>query len=37
MRNIGLFGILELIRDRNDDRADGPFNGSSDEMKALDR
>jgi taurine--2-oxoglutarate transaminase len=37
VRNIGLFGILELIRDRRSLEPMAPFNGSSDEMKALDR
>jgi taurine--2-oxoglutarate transaminase len=36
-RNIGLFGILELIRNRSTKEPMAPFNGSSPEMKALDR
>jgi len=36
-RNIGLFGILELIRDRTTLEPMAPFNGASDEMKAIDR
>ncbi len=36
-RNIGLFGILELIRDRSTGEPMAPFNGSSDEMKAIER
>ena len=34
-RNIGLFGILELVRDRATFEPIAPFNGSSPEMKAL--
>jgi taurine--2-oxoglutarate transaminase len=37
VRNLGLFGILELIRDRATLEPMAPFNGASDEMKALDR
>ena len=36
-RNIGLFGIIELIRDRSTVNPMAPFNGASEEMKALDR
>jgi len=36
-RNIGLFGVLELVRDRRTMEPMAPFNGSSDEMRALDR
>jgi taurine--2-oxoglutarate transaminase len=35
-RNIGLFGIVQLIRDRNSREPMAPFNGSSPEMAALD-
>jgi taurine--2-oxoglutarate transaminase len=34
-RNIGLFGILELVRDRATYEPMAPYNGSSDEMKAV--
>ena len=34
-RNIGLFGILDLVRSRDPYTPMTPFNGSSDEMKAL--
>jgi taurine--2-oxoglutarate transaminase len=34
-RNIGLFGILELVRDRATYEPMAPFNGTSDEMKAV--
>lgn len=37
VRNIGLFGVLELVRDRATMEPMAPFNGSSDEMRALDR
>ncbi|HEY6014525.1 MAG TPA: aminotransferase class III-fold pyridoxal phosphate-dependent enzyme, partial [Candidatus Limnocylindrales bacterium] len=36
VRNIGLFGIVELIRDRQTREPMAPFNGSSPEMAALD-
>jgi taurine---2-oxoglutarate transaminase len=36
-RNIGLFGILELIRDRSTGEPMALFNGGSEEMKAIDR
>jgi taurine---2-oxoglutarate transaminase len=36
-RNIGLFGILELIRDLSTGEPMAPFNGGSEEMKAIDR
>jgi taurine--2-oxoglutarate transaminase len=35
VRNIGLFGILELVRDRSTMEPLAPFNGASDEMKAI--
>jgi taurine---2-oxoglutarate transaminase len=34
-RNIGLFGILELVRDREAYEPMAPYNGTSDEMKAV--
>ncbi len=34
-RNIGLFGILELVRDRDTMEPMAPFNGTSDEIKAI--
>ena len=34
-RNIGLFGILELVRDRQTYEPMAPYNGTSDEMKAV--
>jgi taurine---2-oxoglutarate transaminase len=34
-RNIGLFGILELVRDRQTYEPLAPYNGTSDEMKAV--
>ncbi len=34
-RNIGLFGIVELVRDRKKRTPMAPFNGTSDEMVAL--
>jgi taurine--2-oxoglutarate transaminase len=34
-RNIGLFGILELVRDRSTYQPMTPYNGTSDEMKAV--
>jgi taurine---2-oxoglutarate transaminase len=36
-RNIGLFGILELVRDRKTYEPLAPYNGTSDEMKAVAR
>jgi taurine--2-oxoglutarate transaminase len=36
-RNIGLFGILELVRDREAFEPLAPFNGTSPEMKAVGR
>ena len=36
-RSIGLFGIVELVRDRTTRQPLAPFNGTSDEMKALAR
>ncbi len=35
VRNIGLFGIVELVRDRETMEPMAPFNGTSDEMVAL--
>jgi taurine--2-oxoglutarate transaminase len=35
VRNIGLFGILELVRDRRTMEPMAPFGGSSEEMKAV--
>ena len=35
VRNIGLFGIVELVRSRETMEPMAPFNGSSDEMKAV--
>jgi taurine--2-oxoglutarate transaminase len=37
VRNIGLFGILELVRNRETGEPMAPFNGSSPEMQALHR
>jgi taurine--2-oxoglutarate transaminase len=34
-RNIGLFGILELVRNRETMEPMAPYNGNSDEMKAI--
>ena len=34
-RNIGLFGILELVRDQSTYEPMAPYNGTSDEMKAI--
>jgi len=34
-RSIGLFGILELVRNRKTMEPMAPFNGNSDEMKAI--
>ena len=36
-RSIGLFGVLELVRDRAKRQPLAPFNGTSDAMKALAR
>jgi taurine--2-oxoglutarate transaminase len=36
-RNIGLFGVLELVRRREPYTPLTPFNGTSDEMKAIGR
>ena len=36
-RNIGLFGIVELVRDRKTKTPLAPFGGNSDEMKQLAR
>ena len=35
VRNIGLFGIVELVRSRATMESMAPFNGTSDEMKAI--
>jgi taurine--2-oxoglutarate transaminase len=35
VRNLGLFGIVELVRDRATMEPMAPFNGTSDEMKAI--
>jgi taurine--2-oxoglutarate transaminase len=35
VRSIGLFGIFELVRDRETRQPMAPFNGTSDEMTAL--
>jgi taurine--2-oxoglutarate transaminase len=35
VRNIGLFGILELVKSRQTMEPLAPFNGNSDEMKAV--
>jgi len=35
VRSIGLFGIVELIRDRKTRQPMAPFNGTSEEMVAL--
>jgi taurine---2-oxoglutarate transaminase len=35
VRSIGLFGIVELVRDRTTMEPMAPFNGTSDEMAAL--
>jgi taurine--2-oxoglutarate transaminase len=35
VRSIGLFGIVELVRDRDTMEPMAPFNGTSDEMAAL--
>jgi taurine---2-oxoglutarate transaminase len=37
VRSIGLFGLVELIRDRRTRQPMAPFNGTSDEMAALGR
>ena len=37
VRSIGLFGIVELIRNRKTRQPMAPFNGTSDEMTALGR
>jgi taurine--2-oxoglutarate transaminase len=34
-RNIGLFGIVELVRNRETREPMAPFNGTSPEMQAL--
>ncbi len=36
-RSIGLFGVLELVRDRRTMEPLAPFNGTSNEMKAIGR
>jgi taurine--2-oxoglutarate transaminase len=35
VRNIGLFGIIELVRSREPYTPMAPYNGTSDEMKAV--
>jgi len=35
VRNLGLFGILELVRDPETKEPMAPFNGTSEEMKAI--
>jgi taurine--2-oxoglutarate transaminase len=37
VRSIGLFGIVELVRDRKTLEPLAPFNGTSEEMAALGR
>jgi len=37
VRSIGLFGVIELIRNRKTRQPMAPFNGTSDEMAALSR
>jgi taurine--2-oxoglutarate transaminase len=37
VRSIGLFGVIELVRDRNTKEPLAPFNGTSPEMTALRR
>jgi taurine--2-oxoglutarate transaminase len=37
VRNLGLFGILDLVRSRDPFTPMTPFNGTSDEMKAIGR
>ncbi len=37
VRNLGLFGIVELVRSRETMEPMAPFNGNSDEMKAVGR
>src|SRR5262249_3712127 len=36
-RNIGLFGIFDIVRDRKTYEPMAPYNGTSDEMAALGR
>jgi taurine---2-oxoglutarate transaminase len=36
VRNLGLFGVFQLVRDRSTNEPMAPFNGSSPEMAALD-
>jgi taurine--2-oxoglutarate transaminase len=36
-RSIGLFGVIELVRDRTTMEPMAPFNGTSEEMGALNR
>jgi len=35
VRSIGLFGVIELVRDRKTRQPMAPYNGSSEEMTAL--
>jgi taurine--2-oxoglutarate transaminase len=37
VRSLGLFGIVELVKDRQSMEPLAPFNGTSDAMKALGR
>ncbi len=37
VRNIGLFGVIELVRDRTTFEAMAPYNGTSEEMKQVSR
>ena len=37
VRNIGLFGIIEVVRSRDPYEPMAPYNGTSDEMKAVAR
>ena len=35
MRNIGLFGMIDVVRSRSPYEPMAPYNGTSDEMKAI--
>jgi taurine--2-oxoglutarate transaminase len=37
VRSLGLFGVIELVRDRRSRQPLAPYGGTSDEMRALDR
>jgi taurine--2-oxoglutarate transaminase len=37
VRNIGLFGMIDVVRSRSPYEPMAPYNGTSDEMKAIDR